>query len=117
MARILLDGRTRHAEWKDGAKDGYPVVRISYRPALPKRVMAYIDARTDPVKRHDLTVDLLADHLVDWDITQDDPHAPGKEIQAPLTKETLAACPYPLLNWLTDVVCGYVAGRVAEEKN
>ena len=111
MARVLIrDGYTFEGDVP--AQGPWPAIHVRYRPAMPEEVSDYLiaDRRTGKAKL-DATVKLLAKHVLGWDIT-DDGHATKPDA------DTLRRLPYPILEDLVNLVCGYTGTQQeADEKN
>lgn len=89
---------------------GLPVVTGRYRPALPDALAEWryaSERATGGAERVTAAARLVADHLVDWDVTD----AGGKA--APVTAETVRLVPEPILNQLLDVVTTWAAKEKA----
>jgi hypothetical protein len=93
----------------------WPAVAFVYRPALPVRVRAYLNAKAkagdDEQAEMKAIAAILVDQMKSWDIT-----ASGKP--TPITENTIRRVPEPVLRQLLDAVTGYGPGeQAADEKN
>lgn len=107
MASIFIaDGYTLNGRI-EGLRGVYPPLKFKYRPALPARVYTYMqegvangEAKTKAV------VDLLAEHLVSWDVAEE------------ISERNLRRVYQPLLFQLVEHVTGYASvDAEADAKN
>jgi hypothetical protein len=94
-----------------GRKNVYDPVKIKYRPALPKRVTAYLAAinNATPEQIMSAMVALLEEHVIEWSETDEY----GNSI--PVKAEHLRQVYHPILGRMADLVAGWAEAEAEED--
>ncbi|MGL6094459.1 MAG: hypothetical protein ACRC7O_01490 [Fimbriiglobus sp.] len=101
------DGYTLTETIPAGAK--YGGLSITYRPATASQVRAYIQKPGDtPDKWIDKAAALIDAHVVAWNCGDQN----GKLDKSEGNARRLA---YPVVEWMCDVVCGYIGSGKIED--
>lgn len=129
---LIHDGYT--LTHKIAGDDGFPGINITYRPAVGDALNEWRMAqRASGKDETSLRARFVADHLVDWDVTEDanllrkllgkdlaDKYTAvreaidGEMIKAPIDARIIRALPDKRLNQLFDVIAGYARRDEAE---
>lgn len=110
---LIDDGYTLNASTRPVGP--WPAVSFVYRPALPARVRAYLNAKVkagdDEQAEMKAVAALLVDQMVSWDIT-------ANKKPTGINDGAIRRIPDPVLRQLLDTVTGYGPGeQAADEKN
>lgn len=92
---------------------GLPVVRVTYRPALPEAIAEYRFKNrraTDGKGEIRAVAEFVAGHLVTWDVT-------NKGEPVPADAANVARVPDPILTQLFDLVSRWAPKAVADKGN
>lgn len=105
---VINDGYTFNAEFP--GRFGIPKFSITYRPALPERVLEYqLDPRGKAKDIMASMARLIKDQVISWTATAKDGSV------SPLTASALAKTPLPAIDWMVETVCTYQSSQEAAD--